>query len=76
MHIIVNARYNNCISNKGLLEECDKEANVAVTGAATAFSLKGRLKRSLQCHVFAQSPPGRRTNDKYPVNTSHCSRFV
>jgi len=31
------------------------------------------VKRSAQCHAFAQSPPGRRPNDKYPVNTSHRS---
>ena len=28
---------------------------------------------SAQSHVLAQSPPGRRPNDKYPVNTSHRS---
>ena len=26
---------------------------------------------SVQCHALAQSPPGRRPNDKYPVNTLH-----
>ena len=31
------------------------------------------VKRSVQSHVFAQSPPGWRPNDKYPVNTSHRS---
>ena len=25
------------------------------------------VKRSVQCQVFEQSPPGRRSNDKYPV---------
>ena len=34
---------------------------------------KKTVKRSAQCHVFAQSPPGRRPNQKYPVNTSHRS---
>ena len=29
-----------------------------------------------QCHVFAQSPPGRRHINKYPVYISHRSRFV
>ena len=28
-------------------------------------------KRFVQCHVFAQSPPGGRPGDKYPVSTSH-----
>jgi hypothetical protein len=40
---------------------------------------KQTVKRSVQCHVFAQSPPDRRPNDKYPVNTSHrsdlCKKF-
>jgi hypothetical protein len=31
------------ISNKVLLEECDKEENMAVTGDATASCLKSRL---------------------------------
>jgi hypothetical protein len=52
--LIINACYNyNCIikvqcnyfiSNKGLLEECDKEKNVAVTGAATTSCLKEDCK--------------------------------
>jgi len=33
-------------------------------------------KRSVQCHIFAQSPPGRHPNDKYSVNTLHRYRFV
>ena len=31
------------------------------------------IKRSVQCHVLAQSAPDRRPNSKYPVNTSHRS---
>ena len=34
------------------------------------------VKRFVQCHIFAQSPLGRDRSDKYPVNTSHLSRFV
>jgi len=34
---------------------------------------KQTVKRSAQCHVLAQSPSGRRPNDKYPVNTSYSS---
>jgi len=30
---IINAQYNNYITDKGLLEECDKEENVTVTVA-------------------------------------------
>ena len=48
-----------------------KEDDVAVTGAASC--LKKKIKRSAQCHVWAQSPPHRCPNDKYPVNTSHRS---
>ena len=29
------------------------------------------VKCSVHCHVLAQSPPGRRLNNKYPFNTSH-----
>jgi len=61
------------ISNKNLSEEWVKEENLAVTGAAAAPVQKKTLKRSAQCHIFAQSPPGRRPNDKYPVNTSYHS---
>jgi len=32
-----------------------QEQNVAVTVAAAASCFKRRLKRSIQCHVFAQS---------------------
>jgi hypothetical protein len=31
------------------------------------------VKRSAQCHLFAQPPPAPRLNNKYPVNTSHRS---
>ena len=41
--------------------------------AAASCQQKSTAKRSAQCDVFAQSPPGRRPNDKYPVNTSHRS---
>jgi hypothetical protein len=34
---------NYYISNKGLLEECDKEENVAVTWAVTTSCLERRL---------------------------------
>jgi len=51
------------MSNKGRFEECDKQENVALTVAATASCLKKKtLKRFVQCHVFAQSPPGQHPN--------------
>ena len=31
---------------------------------------KKNAKRFVQCHVFAQSPPGRRSNDKCPVQST------
>ena len=41
---IISAQYNYCnIFNKGLLEECNKEENVEVTGAAATSCLKSRL---------------------------------
>jgi hypothetical protein len=40
LYCIINAQYNYYISNNGLLEECDKEENVEVTGAATASCVK------------------------------------
>jgi len=65
------------VSNQGLLEECHKEENVAVTGGCCYFLFEMKtIKRFFQCHVFAQSPPGRRPDDKYPVNISHRSRCV
>jgi len=39
-----NAQCNYYISNKCLLEECDKEENVAVTGAAVTSCLKEDCK--------------------------------
>ena len=41
-----------------------------VTGAAATTSCLERrfLKRFVQCHVFAQSPPRRRPSDKYPYS--------
>jgi hypothetical protein len=50
---------------------------MAVTGGRYYFLFHKHVVISfVQCHVFAQSPPERRSNDKYPVNTSHRSRFV
>ena len=75
---IINS-YKYYSSNNGLLEECDKEENLEVTvgGTATAYcSEKKFVEYFVQCHVFGQSPPGRRPIGKYPVNASHRSRFV
>jgi hypothetical protein len=36
---VINVKYNFCIFNKRLLEKCDKEENLKVTGAATTPSL-------------------------------------
>ena len=46
---------------------------MAVTEGCYCFLFQKIVKRSIECHVLAQSPPGRRPNDKYPVNTSHRS---
>jgi len=50
--------YMYYISNKGLLDERYKEANIAVTAGCYCFVFKRKtVKLSAQCHVFAQSPP-------------------
>jgi hypothetical protein len=40
--IAINILYNRYTSNKCLLEECDREENVVVSGTSTASCLKGR----------------------------------
>jgi len=70
---VINVYYNYYICNKGLFEACDKQQNMAVTGLLLIPVQKQIVKRSAQCHVLVQSPPSRRPNDKYPVNTSHRS---
>ena len=40
MRIIINVWYNYHVYNKRLLEECGKEENLKVTGAATTPYLK------------------------------------
>jgi hypothetical protein len=74
-YYLINALYNYYTSNKDLLEEYDKEEKVEVTGSCY-FLLKKIVKHSVQCHVLAQSPPSQNPNDKYPITTSHYSRFV
>jgi hypothetical protein len=39
----INALYDYYVPNIGLLKECNKEPNVAVTGATTASCFKRRL---------------------------------
>jgi hypothetical protein len=73
LYCTIDVQYNYYISNKGHLEECGKAGSVAVTGCRYFLFQKTTLKQPAHCHVFAQSPPERRPNDKYPVNTSHRS---
>jgi len=40
---IINKQYNYYISYNGLLEKCDKEENLDVTGGVSASCLKRRL---------------------------------
>jgi hypothetical protein len=75
MHIIVNAHYNYQLSNE-VLEECDKKKLCKWLGCYYVLFKNKILKCFVQRHVFAQSPPGQGPSDKYPVNTSHLSRFV
>jgi len=46
-YIIINTEYNYYIYNDGLLEECDKEQNVTVTVATTAYCYKRILQNAL-----------------------------
>ena len=59
-----------------MVEECDKEENVAVNGAAatTVWKEDCRTFRSMSRirPVIARSVP----NDKYPVSSSHGPLFV
>ena len=43
MFFIINAQCNYYIYNKGLIEECDKEENVAVPVATTGICFKRSL---------------------------------
>ena len=40
---MINSHYNIYISDKGLVEECDEEENLATSGAASASCWRGRL---------------------------------
>jgi hypothetical protein len=40
---IINSQYNYYLSNTGLLEQCDKEENMEVTGDATTSCLNRKL---------------------------------
>ena len=72
--IIITAQYNYYISNKGHLKECKTNKMWQLLGCCCCFLFqKQTVNRSAQCHVLVQSPPHRRSNDKYPVNTSHRS---
>ena len=51
----VNALYNYNSSNKGHLEECDKEQNVEVTGATSASCLKRKLLNFLSSVTYSPS---------------------
>ena len=54
----MNSKCNYYISDKGLLKKCDKEESVAVPGDCCCFLFeKKTVKRTVQCHVIAQSPP-------------------
>jgi len=63
-NIIITSLYNYFISNRVLLDECDKEENLQVTGANITSCMLRKY------HIFAPLPAGRCLNDRYPVNTS------
>ena len=61
------------ISNKGLLQQCVKQQNVAVT-VLLPLPLTKEYRKTF-CPVSRIGPVTARPapNDKYPVNNSHCS---
>jgi hypothetical protein len=61
---IINAEHNYCISIKGLFEECYKEENVEVTGAATTSCSKTQLWNILSNVMYLQSLLGWLPSDK------------
>ena len=72
---IINAYYN-FYYNKGLREKFDKEANLEVTGDWFYFLFEKKVvNRFVQCHVFANSRPGRRTGNKYPATFRTAPNF-
>jgi len=58
-------------SSKNAIRKCDSK-----WGHSHFLFEEKTVKRTVQRHVFTQSPPVRHPNDIYPVNTSHRSRFV
>jgi hypothetical protein len=67
---IINAKCNYYISSRNAIK-CGSNC-----GCYNILLQKQTVTHSVQCHVFAWSPPDRRPSDtsKYPVNTSHRSR--
>jgi hypothetical protein len=70
---IINAQYNYYISHKVLEEECDKEENVAVTGAAAVSCLERICKSFCPMSHIRPVTPQTGAPTIYPVNTSHRS---
>jgi hypothetical protein len=64
---IIHALGNYYISSRNVIK-CGSNC-----GCYYLLFKKKKVTRFVPCHVFAQSPPDRRPNDKYPVNTSRRS---
>jgi len=58
---------------KASLRNATRTTRGSNCGCCCLLFQKKTVKHSVQCHVLVQSPPDRRPNDKYPVNTSHRS---
>ena len=50
---MANAYYDYYISNQDLLQECDKEENMAVTGASVTYCLKRRLYNAVSSVTYS-----------------------
>jgi hypothetical protein len=78
MHIIklvINTQYNYYITNKCPLDECNTEENLEVNGLHYFLFENKTVKRYVQWPVLVHSPPGRHTDNKYPVNSFQRSQF-
>ena len=71
--ININAQCNYYTRNKASSRNTIRTKCGSNCGCCCLLFQKKTVKRSVQCHVLVQSPPGRRPNDKYPLNTWHRS---
>ena len=70
---VINAQYNYYISNESLVEECDKEEDVSVTGAVSTSYLKQKtVKHVIRSDVWLTV----HRNSAWISKTNQMSLFV